>query len=253
MSHRTTLAISALAGATLTSVCGCPDIPTTDGSTSFDLKVLPERIDDTIPGQRCVLLITIEEDDPNAEIPVTVTATADGATTTVEHGTITAAGMAEVVVTMLAPEGPQPDDEGWPCSVTMRAARGAIVREVEVPIMLTSTEEDLLAPEAAAMLDLFVPWLAENRPELGIGSSTEWVGSVVKPHWLVVSHYLFLSEEWEAHISWHIMIAPHDWAKVELRRRFEEELPSMAFEIPSRSAPAPVVVNEIEPEGILWR
>ena len=103
------------------------------------------------------------------------------------------------------------------------------------------------------MRDRFIPWLAENQPELAIDETTVWQGTIVKPHWLVVSHYLFFGDEWEMHVSWHIMIAPYDWARIELRRRFEETLPSLAFEIPSVSAPEPTDVNQIEPEGILWR
>ena len=160
-------------------------------------------------------------------------------------------------VTMLPPDSaaaePADESEGWPCSVTVRAERGGESRVVEVPITLTSEEEDLLGPAAAEMRDRFIPWLAENQPGLGIDETTVWEGTIVRPHWLVVSHYLFFSDEWEMHVSWHIMIAPYDWARIELRRRFEETLPSLAFEIPSVSEPAPVVVDQREPEGILWR
>lgn len=225
---------------------------------AFTLKVTPEEIEDTIPGQVCVLLVTIEEDDPAAAAgPVTITAAAEGATAVVDHGTIAQGEVAEVSVTMLPPQvgavDPEDESEGWPCTALVHAARGGVSREVAVTITLTSEEEDLLAPTAAEMRDLFIPWLAENRPELGIDETTGWAGTIVKPHWLVVSHYLFFSDEWEMHVFWHVMIPPFDWARIELRRRFEETLPSRAFEIPSVSAPEPVVVNQIEPEGILWR
>lgn len=241
--------------------CGCPG---TEPKT-FTLKVVPETIDDTIPGQDCVLLVTVEEDDPAGDAgAVTITAGGDGASTTVEHGSISAGAVAEVTVTMLPPGngggeltqepvGPVDGGEGWPCSATIHAERDGITREVEVPIMLTSEEEDYLGPMAAEMRDRFVPWLAENRPELGIDETMAWTGTIVKPHWLVVSHYLFFSDEWEMHVSWHVMIAPYDWAKIDLRKRFEETVPSLAFEIESVSAPGPVVVNEIEPEAVLWR
>ena len=235
-------------------LCGCP----APGPATFTMKVVPEEIDDTIPGQVCVVLVTIEEEDPAATAgPVTITATAEGATAVVDHGTLAEGEVAELSVTMLPPEvaGAEPADEseGWPCHVTVRAERGSEYREVDVPITLTSEEEDLLGPTAAEMRDRFIPWLAENQPELGIDETTVWEGTIVKPHWLVVSHYLFFSDEWEMHVSWHIMIAPYDWARIELRRRFEETLPSLAFEIPSVSAPEPLVVNEIQPEGVLWR
>jgi hypothetical protein len=263
MSRQVILSVLGVSGTVvLVLVCGCPGTnpapePASEPAT-FNLKVVPEAIEDTIPGQSCVLLVTIEEDDPTAAAgPVTVTATAEGATGVVEQGTIAEGQMAEVTVTMLPPQDggtdQTGDQEGWPCCATIRATRGDIVREIEVPITLTSTEDDLLAPEAAEMRDRFIPWLAENRPELGIDETTPWNGTIVKPHWLEVSHYLFFSDKWEMHVSWHVMVAPYDWARIELRRRFEETLPSLAFEIPSVSAPAPVTVNEIEPEGLLWR
>ena len=241
------------ASALVVFLCGCPG----PGPTTFTLKVVPEEIEDTIPGQSCVLLVTIEEDDPAARTgPVTITASAQGATAVVEHGTITEGEAAEVSVTMLPPEdgGVEPADEseGWSCSVTVRAERGGGYRENDVPITLTSEEEDLLAPAAAEMRDRFIPWLAENQPELGIDETTVWEGTIVKPHWLVVSHYLFFSDEWELHVFWHIMIAPDDWARIELRRRFEEMPPSPAFEIPAVST-EPVSANQIAPEGTLWR
>lgn len=235
-------------------LCGCP----APGPATFTMKVVPEEIEDVIPGQVCVLLVTIEEEDPAAAArPVAITASAEGATAVVEHGTTAEGEVAEVSVTTVPPEvglvEPANEPEGWPCNVTVRAERGGISREIEVSITLTSEEEDFLAPTAAEMRDLFIPWLAENQPELKIDETTVWAGTIVKPHWLVVSHYLFFSDEWEMHVSWHIMIAPYDWARIELRRRFEETLPSLAFEIPSVSAPEQVVVNQIDPEGILWR
>jgi len=234
--------------------CGCPG----PEPATFTMKVAPEEIEDTIPGQVCVLLVTIEEDDAAAAAgPVTITATAEGATAVVAHGALAAGEVAEVSVTMLPPLAgavePANGPEGWSCTAVVRAERGGVSREIEVPITLTSEEEDFLEPVAAEMRDRFIPWLAENRPELGIDETTVWQGTIVKPHWLVVSHYLFFSDEWEMHVSWHVMIAPYDWARIELRRRFEETLPSLAFVISSVSAPEPVVVDQIEPEGILWR
>jgi len=122
-----------------------------------------------------------------------------------------------------------------------------------VPVHITSEEEDEVGPLAAEVRDLFIPWLAQNRPELGITEQTQWTGTIVTPHILVVTHYLYFSDEWEMHVFWHVMIPPYDWAKIELRRRFVETLPSLAFEIPSRSAAPPLEAQAIEPSDTLWR
>jgi len=102
--------------------------------------------------------------------------------------------------------------------------------------------EDDREPYATELRDRFVAWLTLNRPELGITSETEWSGTMVSPRWLVVSHYLFFSEDWEMHVSWHIMVPPYDWARIDLRHRFDEETPSYAFEISSVDASTRICV-----------
>lgn len=49
-------------------------------------------------------------------------------------------------------------------------------------------------------LDLFLPWLAANRPALGLGPTTAPTGSV-NANLFVVEHYLFLANEWEIDVS----------------------------------------------------
>ena len=104
---------------------------------------------------------------------------------------------------------------------------------------------------AEELLDRFVTWLANNHPELGITDDTAWNGTMVSPVWLVVSNYLFFSEEWEAHIEWHIMVTPDDWARIDLRHRFDELEPSYAFEISSLNATSEPV--PIDPPETVWR
>lgn len=45
------------------------------------------------------------------------------------------------------------------------------------------------------------------------------------------------------HVEWHIMAAPDDWARIDLRHRFTESAPSYAFEISSPS-------GDTEPKAI---
>lgn len=84
--------------------------------------------------------------------------------------------------------------------------------------------------------DLFIPWLAANRPELGITTETEWTGTYAKVLMPVVNYYLFFSKEWEMGLAFHVMIRPDDWVLIYLRHRFTEVLPSYAFVISSLAA-----------------
>jgi len=242
--------------AVLVGLCGGCDLADWLTPVPFTLTGVPAEVTDSIPGQRCLLLVTIEN-DPN--LPsllagvVDVTATAPGATVTVQNRSIKAGEVAEISVVPAPADDPNSvPDTGRDITVTIQAARGGDVETATVNIHVTSEEEDLVGPEAEPVRDLFIPWLEENRPALGITSATEWAGTIVTPHILVVTHYLYLSDEWELHVFWHVMIPPYDWARIELRHRYDETLPSLAFEIPSRSAD-PLVVQEIEPEGTLWR
>ena len=98
------------------------------------------------------------------------------------------------------------------------------------------------APAAAARehLDLFLPWLAANRPDLGLSPATVFTGTSAS-HLLVVTHYLFVSAEWEVGVEWHVMVPPHDWTRIYLRHRWSEAWPSIAFEIASVAAGDPPV------------
>jgi len=223
-------------------------------TTPFTVTVVPTDMTDTIPKQRCVLLVTIEDDSTPSlwEWPVQISASAEDAAVTVEHPWIVPGDVAEVSVVPDQATGSANADAGREISVQILARRGDTERSVTIPITITSEEEDLVGPLAEPVRDLFIPWLAENRPELGITDATEWEGTIVTPHILVVTHYLYFSSEWEMHVYWHVMIPPYDWARIDLRRRFSETLPSLAFEIPSRSAD-PVEIQEIDPPEELWR
>ena len=231
---------------------------TPDEPVPFSIAVVPGEMNDTIPEQRCVLLVTTE----NAEAQngttgaVRVSASAPGATVEVEHEAIRPGEVAEVtVIPGHREDGEEPaaGDEGRTITATIRAERDGLVETTTVPLTVTSEEEDLVGSTAADMRDLFIPWLAENEPELGITEETPWTGTIVTPHILVVTHYLYFSDEWEMHVYWHVMIPPYDWAGIELRRRFVETAPSLAFKIPSRSATPPLEAVAIEPSETLWR
>lgn len=226
-----------------------------DPTQASGLLVLPQQLNGfAIAGQQVVFLIAlspaVDTDPPGpgpggsgdapggadqsdtrrasaSGLPITITADATNAATTVLEPTLFEADdVAEVVVI------PGPDSTGATVTVTITGTATDVTEQATVSFDVVDGEDDRAA-DAAEIRDMFVGWLAANRPELGITEATEWQGTIVSPQWLVVSHYLFLSAEVEMHVEWHIMVAPDDWARIDLRRRFVETAPSEAFEISS--------------------
>jgi hypothetical protein len=224
-----------------------------DENSVFHINVIPETPVQTngdsvfkysIAGQRFVFLVTITDEGEESEYPVHISATAPGAEVVIHYYDIFEGEVAEVVVI------PAQASIGKRIKVTITGTRGNASDEKVASFEVAEGEDDR-QEYATELLDRFVSWLATNHPELGITEDTAWNGTMVSPVWLVVSHYLFFSEEWELHIEWHIMVPPYDWAKIDLRHRFDELAPSYAFEISSvdaNSEPVPIEVPET-----VWR
>jgi hypothetical protein len=211
----------------------------------FHISVVPEQLNgDSIAGQHCVFLVVITDDGQESGLPVSISAEAPGAEVVIYHGDIFAGEVAEVAVI------PAQASVGKNVTVTITGNRGNSTDQKVVGFAVAEGEDDR-QEYAAELLDKFVPWLAENYPELGITVDMAWNGTMVSPVWLVVSHYLFFSDDWEAHIYWHVMIPPSDWARIDLRHRFDELAPSYAFEISSLDAASEPVAIEV-PETV-WR
>ena len=210
---------------------------------SFSLQVFPLAFrSDVIPGQRCVFLVCVTDDAERRGRgnPVSLSATAAGCTVAITNQSLAPGVVAEVTII------PSEAAVNGTINVTIQAEREGLVRTQSVSLGVFN-DTDQLSEDATLMLNKFIPWLASHHPELGITNQTVWTGTIVTPRWLVVSHYLFFSDEWELHIEWHIMIAPYDWARIDLRRRFSESSPSYAFEISSVSGntgPIPIEVPE---------
>ncbi len=180
---------------------------------------------DSLAGQRCVFLVVVADEGESVDI----TATAPGAAVTVEPQAITPGQVAEVTVI------PDKASMNKTLTVNINGEQGGLT-QTEISTIVVEVGEDTLEPYAADVRDRFIPWLAVNYPEFGITSETAWTGTVVKPKILVVTHYLFFSEDWEMGVSWHVTIPPHDWARIYLRHRATEVSPSYAFEISSLDA-----------------
>jgi len=250
------LILSVVIAGSLSSCATPPTTPTdTDSETTpinadeenlpFSLAVLPQELKGfSIPGQRCVFLISVKDEGQASQHPVVITAAASDAQVIVEHDTVFPDQLSEVTVI------PNPGSEGKTVIVTITGKRGQVENKATVSFEVIEGEDDRLET-AVELRQTFVSWLAEEHPELGLSDETEWTGTMVSPQWLVVSHYLFFSDEWEMHVYWHIMIAPDDWGRIDLRKRFVDTSPGYAFEISSREADGEPVSIEVPDE--VWR
>ncbi len=211
----------------------------------FKIIVIPQELHgNSIAGQQCVFLITITEDGKENTVPVEISATASGAVITIYKNKIMAGEVSEVAV---VPEQSSIDKN---IELLITGTRGNLKETETVSFQVIEGQDDR-AEYATELRDKFTSWLEVNHPELGITPDTDWSGTMVSPQWLIVSHYLFFSDEWEMHVAWHIMIAPYDWARIELRHRFDETAPTYAFEISSLSGNTSPIAIEVPEE--VWR
>ncbi len=245
MKRKLAIGLAAVVGATLAVVVFYQLQSGGADSAPFSVVVVPTYVRESAPGQRCVLLVTVKDEGEGrgAGKPVRISADAFGATVQIEHEEILPGEVAEVSV---VPSDTMVDKN---ITVTVTGKRGLVEKATAtIPVVEWGNEEPELAPQ---IRDMFISWLEANHPELNITGQTEWSGTLVTPRFLVVTHYLYFSEEWEMHVYWHVMIEPYNWARIELRQRFKELSPSLAFEMSSyTSAPEPYA---IEPPEELWR
>ncbi|MBA7483874.1 hypothetical protein ES707_19391 [subsurface metagenome] len=236
----------------MTSIVAICLIPGCGGreATPFSLQVIPEHMEDTIAWQRCVFLVTVEDNDAGNAVNISAEADSqwwrENTTVTVNPKAITAGQVAEVTVI------PNERITG-PLWVVVRGERHGLEQTETITV---NVGEALLDPEGLALYatelrDKFIPWLAANHPELGITSETEWMPSIVRPHIMVVMYYLFFSEDWEMGLRWHVTIPPYDWVEIYLRHRTTEVSPTYAFKISSLEAQEEP--QAVEPEASVWR
>ena len=202
------------------------------GTAPFSLKVVsrPASFGDivySIPGQKCLFLVTVEENQTGTSSkPVNLSVTAPDCEVTLFPKSITPGQIAELSVI------PTQDNIGKNVTITLQAERQGLKQTKTIATEVIEGE-NTLETEAASTRDKFTNWLSKNYPELGITNDTEWIGTIVNPRILVVMHYIFLSEDWEMYVTWHVMIPPYDWARIYLRHRYNQTAPTYAFEISS--------------------
>lgn len=232
---------TALAVLLAAGCAGASGTPSPSGP-AFELEVLPAQlVGRAIGGQWVVFLVTVT--GLPADGTVAISAEAGGEPAEVEPADLEPGTVGEVTVV------PAPVTGERDLAITITATRGGVTRTAGRTIPVVEGE-DFEAATAAAHLARFTGWLGAHRPELGITAATAWEGT--PGSWvLVVTHYVFTSEDWELDMAWHVMTPPDDWIRINLRRRWSETAPSVAFEIPSAAGTAPP--REIEPDPEVWR
>lgn len=101
------------------------------------------------------------------------------------------------------------------------------------------------------LIEPFISYLSVNKTTYQIDESTSWEGIWSGIEILIVQHYLFKSDQWEMEVSWHVMVTPHDWVKIYLRKRFELN-PIWAGMIESWSS-GNYTILDIEPPEEVYR
>ena len=239
---------------TLPVLAACDGEPaTTTGKPTpipFSIDVIPATMEDTIAGQSCVFLVTVsdEEETVSESKPVYISATSAGATVTVGPRAIAQGYVAEVVVV------PDEASTGDALTVTVEGERDGLKETETVTLVVREAPPAIeeLAINAVELLNKFIPWLAENYPDLNLTEETEWSGTVVYPNTQdTIRYYLFFSEEWEVGIRWNVAAESDDWVKIYLRMRTAELIPSEGFEISSVAADEEP--HTITPPKAVWR
>ncbi len=218
------------------------------------MQVIPEHMEDAVAGQRCVFLVDVEEPEwakgPAVSISAVPLTIPFDASVMVNPQAITPRQVAEVTVI------PGEASANSTLKLLVIGERGRVKKTktitIEVGKGLAGPLEDSMGPLATEIRDKFTLWLAANHPEFGITRETEWTGAIVRPNILVVMYYLFFSEDWEMGVSWHVTIPPHNWARIYLRRRFNDVRPLYAFEISSWST-EDYEIYAINPPESVWR
>ena len=235
----------------LTACDGEPTTTTTKPTPiPFSIEVFPVLMEDTIDGQSCIFLVTVSDESPaNGESkPVYISATSTDANVTVGPRAIAQGHVAEVVVV------PDETSTGETLTVTIEGERDGLIETETVTLIVQEAPPAMeeLALSAVELRDKFIPWLAENYPDLNITDETEWAGTVVYPNTQeVIKYYLFFSEDWEMGIRWNTETESEDWARIYLRLRTAKLAPSKGFEITSVAADEEP--HTITPPKSVWR
>jgi len=246
------LLVGLLVALPVLAACNGDETETTADLTPvpFSIDIFPVIMESAIAEQSCVFLVTVSDEDSaeGESKPVYISATSTGATVIVGPKAIAPGYVSEVVII------PDEASIGSTLTVTVKGERDGLKETETVSLVVQEAPPAMeeLAINAVELLNKFIPWLAENYPDLNLTEETEWSGAVVYPNTQdTIRYYLFFSEEWEVGIRWNAAAESDDWVKIYLRMRTAELAPSKAFEISSVAADEEP--HAITPPKAVWR
>lgn len=186
----------------------------------------PTEVLDAPAGEPCLILLScsMPGEWPSTPLPLTLSAT--HAAEVVAPDMMELDSLTEVLVT--PPNEAIGDQVVLRFSTAYRNFATVTLRVTESPQAPTELRRD-----AETILESFIPWLHETVPEIDFDDMAHWAGIPIRLHRLVVSHYMFLSTDWEVVVWWHVTTPPHDWARIYVRRRYVDVQPRLAAEISS--------------------
>ncbi|HSG78051.1 MAG TPA: hypothetical protein VLD62_00610 [Acidimicrobiia bacterium] len=217
-----------------------------DEAVPFAVVVEPPEVTGIIADEPLTVLVSVESE---ANDEVVLTASASGGEVSVDPPSIEPGQVA--VVTVLIPW----DLDERPRQVVVMGERDGLQASATVSTGPVVTVDEETVPYAGQVLAAFTTWLGDNRPALGLTTSTEFTGTRVAPVADKRVHHVFWTVEWEVGLTWRETVRPEDWAELYLRPR-DALRPTQAFRLGSQRdafTDGRIDVEQIEPPPTVVR
>jgi len=116
-----------------------------------------------------------------------------------------------------------------------------VEKAYNMKIIITDWDDNY--ESAMQHLDRFSVWVKSYQPQYnGIFSEPAYFYATY-PKILIVEHYSFISDKYEVRLCFHVMIPPHDWSMLCIRKRTQFE-PEMAFRLDTDGNITSIPVSE---------
>jgi hypothetical protein len=233
--HRTHLGWIALAavGVLALGVGACgeggSEEPGGGDALPFRMTSSPEFVQGVIPGERPLAIVEILDGEDPVELTGSGVLDPSGQVVdvTFQPTTVVPEGITEVWVDV-----PEVTDEET-LAVTVTGRRGPVEEQLAITTYVVPFTDELEST-ALDIAEVFLNGLQDGAVALPEDRSGLTGGTTVASRLLVVSHYAWFTDELEVGLSWHIMVAPDDWAELYVRPR-DQARPTAAYRLSSWS------------------